>query len=241
MLRLCRRDNMGVRNLVPALMLRLGQDQECYDFVTWWATCDPGDGTYDSDDLDHPYLSLRNANAFESVEYLFDGWPELTHVAAITLLKIKLFLDLKDLQLFSILHSTDGVASLPQEIRDNIKNHIPKSSVIASSSELMGLENYTFEIARVARQVNQLYEWVKKANKYYWPAILEPGRHLTARPGTRGPGSVEEMQLKLQFSYDSWNEAPETIEVIKSELRSMTKQLQEISKASAEDFEGDVM
>ena len=33
MLRLCRGDNMGVRDLVPATLLRLGRDQECYDFV----------------------------------------------------------------------------------------------------------------------------------------------------------------------------------------------------------------
>lgn len=33
MLRLCRGDNMGVRDLVPAILLRLGRDQECYDFV----------------------------------------------------------------------------------------------------------------------------------------------------------------------------------------------------------------
>ena len=37
MLRLCRGDNMGVRDLVPALFLRLGRDQECYDFLKWWA------------------------------------------------------------------------------------------------------------------------------------------------------------------------------------------------------------
>ncbi len=34
-LNLCRGDNMGVRDLVPAMMLRIGQDQECYDFIKW--------------------------------------------------------------------------------------------------------------------------------------------------------------------------------------------------------------
>ncbi|KIW62237.1 hypothetical protein PV04_10432 [Phialophora macrospora] len=33
MLRLCRSDNMGIRHLVPAMMLQLDQDGECYDFV----------------------------------------------------------------------------------------------------------------------------------------------------------------------------------------------------------------
>lgn len=33
--RLCRGDDMGVRNMTPALMIRLGQDQEAYDFMKW--------------------------------------------------------------------------------------------------------------------------------------------------------------------------------------------------------------
>lgn len=35
---LCRADNLGVMYLVPALMLRLDKDQECYDFLKWWGT-----------------------------------------------------------------------------------------------------------------------------------------------------------------------------------------------------------
>lgn len=38
MLRLCRSDNMGLRDIVPTMMLRLDLDQECYDFVKWRAT-----------------------------------------------------------------------------------------------------------------------------------------------------------------------------------------------------------
>ena len=45
-LRLCRSDNMGVRDMVPHLMLRLDKDQEAYDFVKWYATTGQ-DGDYD--------------------------------------------------------------------------------------------------------------------------------------------------------------------------------------------------
>ena len=34
-LRLCRSDNMGMRDLLPAILLRLNRDQECYDFIKW--------------------------------------------------------------------------------------------------------------------------------------------------------------------------------------------------------------
>jgi hypothetical protein len=46
MQRLRRSDNLGLRDMMPAIMLRLDLDQECYDFVKWWVTCDP-DGNYD--------------------------------------------------------------------------------------------------------------------------------------------------------------------------------------------------
>ena len=45
-LRLNHSDNMGVRDMVPSLKLRLGRDQECYDFCKWWATTGQ-EGDYD--------------------------------------------------------------------------------------------------------------------------------------------------------------------------------------------------
>ncbi len=37
-LRLCRGDNLGVREFIPGIMLRIGKDQECYDFIKWSAS-----------------------------------------------------------------------------------------------------------------------------------------------------------------------------------------------------------
>lgn len=38
MMRLCRGDNMGVRQLIPALYIRLGRDRDAYDFMKWYVT-----------------------------------------------------------------------------------------------------------------------------------------------------------------------------------------------------------
>lgn len=35
-LRLNRSDVMGIRNRVPSLLMRLGRDQDAYDFLSWW-------------------------------------------------------------------------------------------------------------------------------------------------------------------------------------------------------------
>lgn len=89
MLRLCRSDNMGVRYIVPGLMLRLNKDQECYDFIKWWATMND----YDWDDMDSPYLDIKNADVFENMDG-FDNFLEFHHSVCLILLKIKLLLDL---------------------------------------------------------------------------------------------------------------------------------------------------
>lgn len=38
MMRLCRGDNLGLRNIIPGLFIRLRRDQKAYDFVKWYAT-----------------------------------------------------------------------------------------------------------------------------------------------------------------------------------------------------------
>ena len=42
----------------------------------------------------------------------------------------------------------------------------------------------------------------------FWAALRKPGGHLTARPGAYSQGSMEEMQLVLQHSWDAWREPP---------------------------------
>ena len=115
MLRLCRSDNMGVRDLVPALFLRLGRDQESYDFVKWYATAGQA-SDYDWGDMSLPFLNVANADVFEPVDYMCGKYLNLSHTVAVTLLKIKVLLDLKDLQ-----NSTQLDKIIPQEVVDNIK------------------------------------------------------------------------------------------------------------------------
>lgn len=66
MMRLRRGDNMGLRDMIPALMLRLDRDQECYDFIKWWCTAG-SQSTYDWGDMDAPYLDIKGVHALEHV------------------------------------------------------------------------------------------------------------------------------------------------------------------------------
>ena len=98
MLRLCRSDNLGVRDIIPGLLLRLGREQECYNFLKWWATVDDKDHynrRYDWGDVALPYLDIRDADVFEPVDMFCSGSASLCHLAMLTLLKLRLRLDLE--------------------------------------------------------------------------------------------------------------------------------------------------
>ena len=210
LLRLCRGDNMGVRDLVPALALRLGRDQECYDFCKWWATTGQ-ESHYDWGDMDNPYLDVKNADAFESPrEYFARKYGSLSHSVAITLLKIRLLMDVRALQNSSVIGDR-----VPQEILDSVRGQLVSGSVVAGNKDVMNSQDQTPLIENLEAQVQELFVAVKNMNKYFWPALLNPGKHLTARPQAYSPGSLEETQLKLQYSYDAWTETPGAIDVVR--------------------------
>jgi len=216
MLCLCRGDNMSLRDIVPALFLRLGRDQECYDFCKWWVTTGRK-GDYDYSDTSLPYLDIKNADVFEPVDPFIGTYPNLTGTIAITLLKIRLLMDLQTLERAK----QQAGPYVPQEILDNIRKHAV-SSVTASNRGILDRDQ-TPHISVLEAQVTQLFQTVHEANKHFWPAMLEPGENLTTRPQLFGRGDRQEMQIKLQYWYNAWIETPGAIGVIKELSKKYTK------------------
>ena len=210
LLRLCRGDNMGVRDLAPALKLRLGRDQECYDFCKWYATT--GDASdYDWGDMSVPFLDVKNADVFESPRETFTNrYGSLSRSSAIALLKIRLLMDVRALQ-----HSAMIRNRVPQEILDSVRGQLVSGSIIAGNKSVMHATDQLPLIANLQGQVQDLYAAVKDYNRHFWPALLKPGHHLTARPAAFSRGSPEEMQVVLQHSFDAWAETPGAIDVVR--------------------------
>ena len=213
MLRLCRSDNMGVRDLVPAVMLRLNRDQECYDFIKWFCTVGQEDD-YNWGNMKLGYLDVKDADVFESVSYLVPTYTiSLPHAASVVLLKIKLFLD------FSTLETSINLDKrLPPEILGNIQGHVVRSLIIANDKDTMSRTSHTETIAKLKNQINTMYDVVHKQNAFFWPALLDPDRHLNSRSEAYSHGSVAEMQLALKWCYDSWAETPGAIDFVKAKL-----------------------
>jgi hypothetical protein len=213
MLQLCPGDNMGVKDVVPGLYLRLGRDQEAYDFCKWWALTGQ-DHDYDFGDTNLPYLDIKDSDVFEEVKLFTDNYTSLSHVVAIALVKIRLMIDLQSLQQAK----EEAGPRVPREILDNIRQHTV-GSVIASNSKILEREDQTPHIAELRKQVTKLFNAVQGANPHFWPALLEPGENLKARPTSYGRGDESEMQLVLQYTYNAWAETPNAIGIIESLYR----------------------
>ncbi|RMJ24888.1 hypothetical protein PHISP_04237 [Aspergillus sp. HF37] len=166
MLRLCRGDNMGTRDWVPSLLLRLGRDQECYDFIKWWCiTADHLDWTEPG--IVHP--DIRGANAFEPVTDFAHEDSELSMISALALLKIRLLLDLLALQ------NSTGVPSLqelPRETFNSIRSHVPRNSIVSQNRALQERQSVTAEIRELESQAHQLYGYVNDSNPSFWSLLL---------------------------------------------------------------------
>lgn len=212
MLRLCRGDNMGVRSVVPGLLMRLNRDQECYDFVKWWSTI-RSDYDYDYGDMKQPYLNIRNANAFEDVEFISKALPDLSHTAAMVLIKIKMISDLEQMEKCAIIGS-----KVPPEILWRIQFHAAESPIIASNSKLLGRLNYDDEISLLSDHLDHLYLSVDIYNRFFWRRLLTPGNSLTAKPTCYSMGSLEEAQIALQYTYKSWAETPKAFKQLGNRL-----------------------
>ncbi|KAF7561032.1 hypothetical protein G7046_g3102 [Stylonectria norvegica] len=213
MLRLCRGDNMGVRQLIPALYIRLGRDQEAYDFVKWYSTVK---SDYDWGDMDLPFLDLKGEDALESPTGMWvkDRWLDLAFSVAVTLIKVRVLLDLQALQ-----NATRALrGTVPQEIIEIIRGQLV-GGVVESRLEILLAD--TAETSRIVTtikgQIKDLYKSIDKYNTHFWPSILyNPGPAVAASPEIYSAGTKSESNLVVGYSYASWAETPGALEMAKA-------------------------
>lgn len=190
LLELCGVDGVGARDVIPGLLLRLDHDLDAYVFCKWWTQ----NNEWDHDDIGTPYLDSKDANVFEDVKFL-ETSTSLSHLVAITLLKIRLMISLQNLQRAK----QEAGPLLPRELLDNIRQYCA-SSAITRDPKMLERDDHTAVLRILRSQVKNLYAIVKEVNPHLWPALLHPGDHLSARPTRFKRRGLEHMQLILQYS-----------------------------------------
>ncbi|RSL51986.1 hypothetical protein CEP53_008248 [Fusarium sp. AF-6] len=207
--RLNRSDNMGLRDIVPALMLRLDLDQECYDFVKSWTTCDP-DGDYDWGDMTLPHLDIHGADVLEDVGFFYEKYPALCHVAAILLLKLKLLVDIRNLKMT---RKILAIRNLPHDLWRPIELSVIRSP-LSLKLQKESHESLLKTEKKLLGQARQLGAIVVKANNNFMHCLFDPDDALREPPTEYSPGSWEEVALAMRGSYAAWWEMEGVLDLL---------------------------
>lgn len=206
MMQLGRSDNMGLWNKVPLLMLRLGKDQQCYDFIKWY--CTTGDEQYDWGDVSFSFLDLKDADVLEEPTHLIKAYNALQFQAAVLILKVKLLLDISHL----IVTKKVLKGRLPVELWNQIEKDAIQSPLSSCFVGKPYLDLVRSE-RRLMLQCRKLGAAINETNGHFVYELLEANEQtLTYKPDHYSPGSYEEAAMALQDSYPAWCETMGALE-----------------------------
>lgn len=207
-------NHLDLKYMVPVLLLRLNREQECYDFVKWYATTGQKNG-YVWEDIQQPYLDVTDANYLEPVD-IFIGEPlQFCHAVVVMLVKIRLLSNFKNLRDSMFLYET-----LPTEIADKIRKMIVSSTVTKMKGFVCG-EDQKSLIKTLELQLEQLHAALNSSNKYFWPGLLRPDAYLAAEVSpkhiyidTTTTECEERAVLAVKIFHDCFDETPGAIHMV---------------------------
>lgn len=217
MLRLDRSDNMELRDMVPALFIRLGRDQDAYDFAKWWTTRGRG---YHWGDMSLPHLHLKDEDAFEEPKWWIGSQVGLSHASAVMLVKVRILGDLRSMQNAerALQVRGGGELVLPREIIDQIRGELVSGGVVAKRRDLIhgSVAKLEVIIATIQAQIRSIFKAIDSANHYFWYIMTKDPEDLLEekRPSDYSLGSSEEAMIMAQNSYIAWKQDPEAEQVL---------------------------
>ncbi|KAI8947763.1 hypothetical protein F4801DRAFT_559572 [Xylaria longipes] len=215
MLRLCRSDDLGIRDIIPSLLLRLGREQECYDFLKWWAVIDD---EHDWGDVSPPYLDICGADAFEAVD-AFASHLGFSQLVILALLKLRLYLDIEvyDPQYMAFGSHWSSWPPTPAKIMRPIGEIAQKKVRTITGSDVP-------EISKSLKdQYQALFGMVHKKIPHFWEALVDTSEDTPSLPSAYSHGSVEEAILGFYQCKKAWEESYDAIIMIESEIGNLTE------------------
>ncbi|KAL2760354.1 hypothetical protein ACRALDRAFT_1078894 [Sodiomyces alcalophilus JCM 7366] len=214
MLRLSVRDNMGVREEMPGVMLRLGRDQECYDLIKWWALGYKDSASYLEEDR-ADFLNIKDADALEPIEPFMDhDFFSSSHISSLALLKIRLLLDL---QRARDIISAAGTAKPTQEKAALLENAGLSNAITRQKDILLELaQDPEPRINDMKAQAKKAVAYTHEKNKYLWDKIINPGDDFGTPPTMFSVGSPEEADVVRDQNIRAWKGTPGAIATLAS-------------------------
>jgi ribonuclease HI len=204
-----RGDSLGVRNIIPGLLLRLGREQECYDFLKWWAIISVKD-TYDWEDATLPFLDIRNADVFESVDIFSSESLSLSQLVILTLLKLRLYLDLMSFEETEFGFEDD----YPEFGR-------PVGRLVNEKMRAFEIRDISATIKSLEAQYRKLSRIVNDMNPHFWGALGD--EETPSPPSSYSVGSIEEAELVSYQCKPAWRDTEDAMLMIDSVTANLTK------------------
>ncbi|CAK7230498.1 hypothetical protein SCUCBS95973_007594 [Sporothrix curviconia] len=177
LLQLDRMDGMGMCYFVPFAMLRLDQDQECYDFTKWWILKEAEEFSNPTD-MSQPFADLQREDALEKTTFIPAlQVPSLAHLSALLLLKLKLVVDIRNI---AVTRKVITAQRLPAELRLMIEALAVRSPI--SASRLVGLGDKALAdaerqlVADAVKIIDNMISWssnVLSGTVFHWNDVTE--------------------------------------------------------------------
>ncbi|KAI0100074.1 hypothetical protein GGR51DRAFT_378629 [Nemania sp. FL0031] len=214
MLRLCRFDNQGIQDIIPGLLLRLGREQECYDFLKWCAIIEDGD---DWSDVGLLYQEICGANAFEAVDS-FASNLSLSQLATLTLLKLRLHLDIESYDR-KYMNSKSLWLPWPPPPTEFTR---PIGKIVQKRVRTIAISSVPRISELLKDQYQALFEMAHKKNLHFWEALVDASKDTPSLPSSYSLGSVEEAVLGVYRCKKAWEESHDAIAMIETEIGKLT-------------------
>jgi hypothetical protein len=211
-------EDAGMRDIPPALLLRLGRWQECYGLLKWYAA-PTTESPYLWKDAEYVVRRTKDADIFEPVDvFLYDpnsSAPGAHHTFAhhvfLALLKICLLLELQKMDSTAVVLRK----RLPQELVDLVLGYVGDNPAISTEPRAMQYDARIRLVNELSVQILTVYKHVDHLNAHFWGALLNPDIHLRARPSSCRPGSVEEARVVHLRTHREWILTPGAMDYIK--------------------------
>lgn len=177
-----------------------------YDFLKLYATTGSR-SDYDWGDNTLPFLDTRGANVFEGLD-VFSKYRSLSPLVALTLLKLRLQLDLYICQ-------DEGYDS---DEDDGFSRPIGSiASKIARRGDTVDIHTKT---EALESQYHTLLKWVQDANPHFWSALVDDVDPVI--PPYYSRGSEEEAMLVLYQCRSAWVETEDAILMVDADTSKLT-------------------
>lgn len=207
-------DHHNVRHRVAALNIRLGKDQDAYDFIKWHATtgADPFYGW-------SSIYDLKNQDTLESLQVgrWTDENTHLSTMASVTLIKLRIWFNLQSLQNAGL-----TACKLPQEILDHLREECMATDIIAKNQQIMadirnGKDIETSYMRPLEQQLIEMFNAVQRKSADFWPAIVE--RRGLAEMYESPDERLWEFIVAVSYGREAWEETPGAVEWIRLQLQ----------------------